>query len=138
MGDLFSKMPSGEVEVADGVGDLGAGIGEPFEMFEKEDMSDMFRRAMLEKMQLVDDPRPSTSAVSALSCARAASSRRWGTSSTPSALSAPTAGAPSRRGNTRQTPGTGNLIASTALRSSWATLVTPTLPWAERINPQPG
>ena len=42
-----------EVEVADGVGDLGAGIGEPFEMFEKEDMSDMFRRAMLEKMQLV-------------------------------------------------------------------------------------
>ena len=41
-----------EVEVADGVGDLGAGIGEPFEMFEKEDMSDMFKRAMLEKMQL--------------------------------------------------------------------------------------
>ena len=39
--------------MADGVGDLGAGIGEPFEMFEKEDMSDMFRRAMLEKMQLV-------------------------------------------------------------------------------------
>jgi len=54
--DLFSKMPKGEVEVGDGVGDLGAGIGEPFEMFEKEDMSDMFRRAMLEKMQLVDDP----------------------------------------------------------------------------------
>ena len=42
-----------EVEVADGVGDLGEGIGEPFEMFEKEDMSDMFKRAMLEKMQLV-------------------------------------------------------------------------------------
>lgn len=42
-----------EVEVADGIGDLGAGIGEPFEMFEKEDMSDMFKRAMLEKMQLV-------------------------------------------------------------------------------------
>ena len=44
-----------EVEVADGVGDLGAGIGEPFEMFEKEDMSDMFKRAMLEKMQLVGE-----------------------------------------------------------------------------------
>ena len=44
-----------EVEVGDGVGDLGAGIGEPFEMFEKEDMSDMFRRAMLEKMQLVGE-----------------------------------------------------------------------------------
>ena len=51
--DMFGKMKNGEVEVADGVGDLGEGIGEPFEMFEKEDMSDMFRRAMLEKMQLV-------------------------------------------------------------------------------------
>ena len=51
--DMFNKMKNGEVEVAEGVGDLGAGIGEPFEMFEKEDMSDMFRRAMLEKMQLV-------------------------------------------------------------------------------------
>ena len=48
----FARLYS-EVEVADGVGDLGAGVGEPFEMFEKEDMSDMFRRAMLEKMQLV-------------------------------------------------------------------------------------
>jgi uncharacterized CHY-type Zn-finger protein len=56
MGDNFGKMERREVEVADGVGDLGAGIGEPFEMFEKEDMSDMFKRAMLEKMQLVDDP----------------------------------------------------------------------------------
>ena len=44
-----------EVEVADGVGDLGEGIGEPFEMFEKEDMSDMFKRAMLEKMGLVGE-----------------------------------------------------------------------------------
>merc|ERR1711936_1042724 len=40
MGDMFSNMQSREVEVADGVGDLGAGIGEPFELFEKEDMSD--------------------------------------------------------------------------------------------------
>ena len=53
--DMFNKMKNGEVEVADGVGDLGAGIGEPFEMFEKEDMSDMFKRAMLEKMQLVGE-----------------------------------------------------------------------------------
>ena len=51
--DMFNTMKNGEVEVAEGVGDLGAGIGEPFEMFEKEDMSDMFKRAMLEKMQLV-------------------------------------------------------------------------------------
>jgi len=56
MGDNFGNMERREVEVADGVGDLGAGIGEPFEMFEKEDMSDMFKRAMLEKMQLVDEP----------------------------------------------------------------------------------
>ena len=41
-----------EVEVGEGYGDLGAGIGEPFEMFEKEDMSDMFRRAAFEKMNL--------------------------------------------------------------------------------------
>jgi len=56
MVDSFNAMNNRDVEVADGVGDLGAGIGEPFEMFQKEDMSDMFRRAMLEKMQLVDDP----------------------------------------------------------------------------------
>ena len=53
--DMFTNMKNGEVEVAEGVGDLGAGIGEPFEMFEKEDMSDMFKRAMLEKMQLVGE-----------------------------------------------------------------------------------
>jgi len=55
--DNFSKLPNREVEVGDGVGDLGAGIGEPFEPFEKEDMSDMFRRAMFEKMNLVDDDK---------------------------------------------------------------------------------
>ena len=38
--------------MAAGIGDLGAGIGEPLE---KEDMSDMFRRAMFEKMQLVGE-----------------------------------------------------------------------------------
>lgn len=57
MTDNFANMPSRKVEVAEGIGDLGAGIGEPFEYLEKEDMSDMFRRAMLEKMQLVDDDK---------------------------------------------------------------------------------
>jgi len=57
MNDNFSNLPKRFVEVGDGVGDLGAGIGEPFEMFEKEDMSDMFRRAMFEKMNLFDDDK---------------------------------------------------------------------------------
>jgi len=57
MVDSFNSMNNRDVEVAEGIGDLGEGIGEPFEMFQKEDMSDMFRRAMLEKMQLVDEPR---------------------------------------------------------------------------------
>jgi len=57
MNNIGSSLRNRSVEVADGIGDLGLGIGEPFDMFEKEDMSDMFRRAMLEKMQLVDDPR---------------------------------------------------------------------------------
>lgn len=57
LGDSFNSMATREVEVADGIGDLGAGLFEPFEYFDKEDMSDMFKRAMLEKMQLVDDPR---------------------------------------------------------------------------------
>jgi len=56
MGDNFGNMKRRNVEVADGIGVLGSGIGEPFEMFEKEDMSDMFKRAMLEKMQLFDEP----------------------------------------------------------------------------------
>jgi len=55
MNDCFSSLPNRDVEVGDGVGDLGAGIGEPYEPFDKEDMSDMFRRAMFEKMNLVDD-----------------------------------------------------------------------------------
>ena len=49
---LLIRVICRDVEVADGIGDLGSGMGEPFEMFEKEDMSDMFERAMLEKMQL--------------------------------------------------------------------------------------
>lgn len=56
MADSFNSMYNRDVEVAEGIGDLGAGLGEPFEMFEKEDMSDMFKRAMLEQMQLVEDP----------------------------------------------------------------------------------
>jgi hypothetical protein len=46
---LFCRV----VELATGVGDLR--VRDPFERFEKEDMSDMFKRAMLEKMQLVGE-----------------------------------------------------------------------------------
>lgn len=45
--------PNRDVEVAAGIGDLGPCTEEPFDMFDKEDMSDMFRRAMLEKMGLI-------------------------------------------------------------------------------------
>jgi len=54
--DSFNSMATREVEVADGIPDPGAGLPDPFEYFEKEDMSDMFKRAMLEKMQLVEEP----------------------------------------------------------------------------------
>jgi len=56
MDNKLDHMGNGQVEVCDGVGDLGGGVEEPGEMFEKEDMSDMFRRAMLEQMELVDEP----------------------------------------------------------------------------------
>ena len=36
---MFGDMKKAEVEVADGVGDLGGGIGDLFEVFEKEDMT---------------------------------------------------------------------------------------------------
>ena len=36
---MFGDMKKAEVEVADGVGDLGDGIGDLFEVFEKEDMT---------------------------------------------------------------------------------------------------
>ena len=52
---LFKIALFRNVEVGDGVGDLGKGVGEPFEMLDKEDMSDMFRRAMFEKMNLVGE-----------------------------------------------------------------------------------
>lgn len=57
LGDSFNSMATKDVEVAPGIGDLGAGLFEPFEYFDKEDMSDMFKRAMLEKMQPVEDNR---------------------------------------------------------------------------------
>ena len=37
--DMFGDMKKVEVEVADGVADLGDGIGDLFEVFEKEDMT---------------------------------------------------------------------------------------------------
>lgn len=57
MNDWSINLPNRDVEVGEGVGDLGAGIGEPYEPFDKEDMSDMFRRAMFEKMNLVDEDK---------------------------------------------------------------------------------
>ena len=50
------------MEVAAGIADPGAGLG-GFEYFDKEDMSDMFKRAMLEKMQLTGEPILSTDPV---------------------------------------------------------------------------
>ena len=41
--------------VASGFRDMPEDRGEPWDMFDKEDMSDMFSRAMLEKMQLVGE-----------------------------------------------------------------------------------
>jgi len=54
MRDCGGNLKSRNVEVSPGTS--GSGAGDPFDMFEKEDMSDMFKRAMLEKMNLVDDP----------------------------------------------------------------------------------
>jgi len=52
----FSQLECRRDWVAGGGADLLAGQPEPYQEFEKADMSDMFSRAMLEKMQLVDDP----------------------------------------------------------------------------------
>ena len=41
--------------MASGFRDMPEDRGEPWDMFDKEDMSDMFSRAMLEKMQLVGE-----------------------------------------------------------------------------------
>ena len=49
----FSQLECRRDWVAGGGADLLAGQPEPYQEFEKADMSDMFSRAMLEKMQLV-------------------------------------------------------------------------------------
>ena len=41
--------------MASGFRDMPEDRGEPWDMFDKDDMSDMFSRAMLEKMQLVGE-----------------------------------------------------------------------------------
>lgn len=55
--DGYERMPSRNVEIGNAGADCPAGIGDIYEEFEKEDMSEMFRRALLEKMALVDDSR---------------------------------------------------------------------------------
>lgn len=51
----YDRMPRREVEVGSAGGDCPGELGELWEDFNKEDMSEMFRRAFLEKMALVDD-----------------------------------------------------------------------------------
>lgn len=53
--DGFDRMAKRDVEVGNAAANLPGCLGDLYEEFEKEDMSDMFRRAMLEKMALMDD-----------------------------------------------------------------------------------
>ena len=55
--DGFDRMGRRDVEVGDAADGLPGCLGDLYEEFEKEDMSDMFRRAFLEKMALVDDDK---------------------------------------------------------------------------------
>ena len=53
--DGFDNMAKRDVEVGNAGADLPGCLGDIYEVFEKEDMSDMFRRAFLEKMGMNDD-----------------------------------------------------------------------------------
>jgi len=55
--DFFTYMETRDEWFSEKVRNLQPETEDPVGMFEKEDMTDMFSRAMLEKMQLVDDPR---------------------------------------------------------------------------------
>ena len=48
-------MAAKDVELGNAAEGLPGCLGDIYEPFEKEDMSEMFRRAFLEKMQLTDD-----------------------------------------------------------------------------------
>jgi len=54
MKSLATNLRNRKIEAAPEVPEVRT--DDSWEVFEKEDMSDMFRRAMLEKMELVDDP----------------------------------------------------------------------------------
>ncbi len=53
--DGFDRMAKQDVEVGNAAAGLPGCLGDIYEEFEKEDMSEMFRRAFLEKMAMVDD-----------------------------------------------------------------------------------
>jgi len=55
--NIFTSMETRDEWVSFGFGDLMADKQEPWSTLDKEDMSEQFSRAMLEKMQLTDDPR---------------------------------------------------------------------------------
>ena len=50
--DGYERMARKDVELGNAAADLPASLGDNYERFEKEDMSDMFKRAFLEKMAL--------------------------------------------------------------------------------------
>jgi hypothetical protein len=53
--DGFDRMVKKDVEVGNAGAGLPGCLGDIYEEFDKEDMSEMFRRAFLEKMAMVDD-----------------------------------------------------------------------------------
>jgi hypothetical protein len=53
--DGYDRFPKQNVEIGNEGGNLPGHLGDLYEEFDKEDMSEMFRRAFLEKMGLMDD-----------------------------------------------------------------------------------
>ena len=53
--DGYEKMPSRNVELGNAAAGVPGCLGDIYEEFEKEDMSEMFRRAFLEQMEGGDD-----------------------------------------------------------------------------------
>ena len=51
----YEKMPSRNVELGNAAAGVPGCLGDIYEEFEKEDMSEMFRRAFLEQMDAGDD-----------------------------------------------------------------------------------
>ena len=49
--DGYDKMPNRDVEIGNAAADVPGCLGDIYEEFEKEDMSDMFKRAFLEQME---------------------------------------------------------------------------------------